>query len=77
MPVLGRLRSYAARASFAATLALLARRNLPLPQMLALAAGTANHAATRKHIQLVVGERASLWGPPREIILDTFRTDIQ
>jgi len=51
MPVLGRLRSYCARASFAATLALLARRNLPLPQMLALAAGTANNAATRKHIQ--------------------------
>ena len=33
--------------------------------------------ATRKHIQLVVGERASLWGPPREIVLDTFRPDIQ
>ncbi len=31
----------------------------------------------RKRIQLVVGERASIWGPPREILLDTFRTDIQ
>lgn len=33
--------------------------------------------AGRKRIQLVVGERASIWGPPREVLLDTFRTDIQ
>ena len=51
MPVLGRLRTYAARASFASTLALLARRNLPLPRMLALAAATADNSVTREHIQ--------------------------
>jgi len=33
--------------------------------------------ASRKRIRLVVGERASIWGPPRETLLETFRTDIQ
>ena len=33
--------------------------------------------ASRKHIELVVGVRNSIWGPPREISLETYRTDIQ
>ena len=32
---------------------------------------------SRKHIELVVGMRQSIWGPPREITLETFRTDLQ
>ena len=36
-----------------------------------------DETADRKRIQLVVGERASIWGPPREVLLDTFRTSIQ
>jgi len=32
---------------------------------------------SRKHIELVVGMRESIWGPPREITLETFRTDLQ
>ena len=31
----------------------------------------------RKRIALVVGIRNSIWGPPREITMETFRTDIQ
>lgn len=31
----------------------------------------------RKRITLVVGVRESVWGPPREIQLATFRTDLQ
>ncbi|MHC4133575.1 MAG: type II secretion system F family protein [Planctomycetota bacterium] len=38
LPVLGRLRLYAAKSSFAATLALLLRRDVPLPNALAMAA---------------------------------------
>lgn len=55
LPVLGRLRTYAARASFASTLALLARRKMPLPRMLTLAAATADHAVTREHIRQMLG----------------------
>lgn len=33
--------------------------------------------AFRKRIELVVGNRDSIWGPPREIPMQTFRTDIQ
>ena len=33
--------------------------------------------ASRKHIELVAGIRNSVWGPPREVILETYRTDIQ
>ena len=33
--------------------------------------------AARKRIQLVVGNRAAIWGPPREMLIETFRTDIQ
>jgi type II secretory pathway pseudopilin PulG len=32
---------------------------------------------SRKHIELVVGMRQSIWGPPREITLETYRTDLQ
>jgi prepilin-type N-terminal cleavage/methylation domain-containing protein len=32
---------------------------------------------SRKHIELVVGMRESIWGPPREITLETYRTDLQ
>ncbi len=33
--------------------------------------------ATRKSITLVVGTRNSIWGPPREITMETFRSDLQ
>ena len=36
-----------------------------------------DQSASRKHIELVVGVRKSVWGPPRELTLETFRTDIQ
>ncbi len=32
---------------------------------------------SRKHIELAVGVRNSIWGPPREIILETYRTDLR
>jgi len=32
---------------------------------------------SRKLIRLVVGVREAIWGPPREITLETFRTDLQ
>ncbi len=32
---------------------------------------------SRKHIELVAGIRTSIWGPPRETILETYRTDLQ
>ncbi len=59
LPVLGRLRTYAARASFAATLALLSRRSLPLPRMLALAATTANNSVTQEHIRQMLDRAES------------------
>jgi len=31
----------------------------------------------RKRITIVVGVQKSIWGPPREIQMETFRTDIQ
>ncbi len=34
-------------------------------------------SASRKHIELVAGIRNSIWGPPRETILETYRTDLQ
>lgn len=34
-------------------------------------------SASRKHIELVAGIRNSVWGPPREVALETYRTDIQ
>ncbi len=32
---------------------------------------------SRKHIQLLSGVRDSVWGPPREVDLETYRTDFQ
>ncbi len=32
---------------------------------------------SRKHIELVAGIRTSVWGPPREVALETYRTDLQ
>ncbi|MGD8331060.1 MAG: type II secretion system protein [Acidobacteriota bacterium] len=32
---------------------------------------------SRKHIELAAGIRNSVWGPPREVTLETYRTDIQ
>lgn len=34
-------------------------------------------SASRKHIELVAGIRDSVWGPAREVVLETYRTDIQ
>ncbi|MCH7824219.1 MAG: type II secretion system protein [Acidobacteria bacterium] len=31
----------------------------------------------RKHIEMAIGIRKSIWGPPREILLETYRTDLQ
>lgn len=36
-----------------------------------------DESASRKHIELVAGIRASVWGPPREVTLETYRTDLQ
>jgi prepilin-type N-terminal cleavage/methylation domain-containing protein len=36
-----------------------------------------DESASRKHIELVAGIRDSVWGPPREVTLETYRTDIQ
>jgi prepilin-type N-terminal cleavage/methylation domain-containing protein len=36
-----------------------------------------DESASRKHIELAVGVRNSVWGPPREITLETYRTDLQ
>ena len=34
-------------------------------------------SASRKHIELVAGVTQSVWGPPRELNLETYRTDLQ
>ena len=34
-------------------------------------------SASRKHIELVVGVRNAVWGPPRQITLETYRVDIE
>jgi prepilin-type N-terminal cleavage/methylation domain-containing protein len=34
-------------------------------------------SASRKHIELVSGVRTSVWGPPREVALETYRADLQ
>ncbi len=36
-----------------------------------------NDNVARKSITLVIGTRDSIWGPPREIRMETFRTDLQ
>ena len=33
--------------------------------------------ASRKRIELVAGIRESTWGPPREALMETFRTDLR
>ena len=33
--------------------------------------------AARKHIEMAIGIRKSIWGPPREILFETYRTDLQ
>lgn len=35
-----------------------------------------DESASRKHIELVAGIRDSVWGPAREVVLETYRTDI-
>lgn len=32
---------------------------------------------SRKHLTMVVGVRESVWGPPREVRLETYRSDLQ
>ena len=34
-----------------------------------------NESPSRKHIEVAAGVRTSVWGPPREVILETYRTD--
>jgi prepilin-type N-terminal cleavage/methylation domain-containing protein len=36
-----------------------------------------DESASRKHIELTAGIRASVWGPPRQVTLETYRTDLQ
>lgn len=36
-----------------------------------------DETASRKHLTMVVGVRESIWGPPRSIRLETYRTDFQ
>ncbi len=31
----------------------------------------------RKHIEMAIGVRTSVWGPPREILFETYRTDLE
>lgn len=51
VPFLGRLRSYAARAGFAGTMALLLKRQLPLPQALELCAASCDGDEVRVQVQ--------------------------
>lgn len=51
LPVFGRLRSYAAKAGFASTMALLLRRQLPLPQALELAAASCDGAEVQEQVR--------------------------
>ena len=61
MPVLGRLRLYAAQSSFAATLALLLRRDVPLPSALAMAAeGSENKRLAARGRTMAEQARAGL-----------------
>jgi prepilin-type N-terminal cleavage/methylation domain-containing protein len=36
-----------------------------------------NESVSRKHIELAVGIRSSVWGPPREVILESYKTEIE
>jgi type IV pilus assembly protein PilC len=61
LPVLGRLRLYAAKSSFAGTLALLLRRDVPLPNALAMAAeGSENKRLARRGRTMAEQARAGL-----------------
>ena len=51
IPLIGRMRLYAAKASFSATLALLLRRRLPLPRALRLTAAATDDAAVRERVE--------------------------
>jgi type II secretory pathway component PulF len=51
VPVVGPLRSYAARSSFAATMALLLRRDIPLPTAFALAAEATDDSRVRARVE--------------------------
>ncbi len=57
LPILGRLRLYRAKASFASTMALLLKRGLPLPNALELAAAATEDRALRERVNTMV-ERA-------------------
>lgn len=60
-PVLGRLRLYAAKSSFAATLAILLRRDVPLPNALSMAAeGAENKQLARRGRTMAEQARAGL-----------------
>jgi type II secretory pathway component PulF len=61
LPVLGRLRLYAAKSSFAGTLALLLRRDVPLPHALAMAAeASENKRLARRGRTMAEQARAGL-----------------
>lgn len=51
VPFIGRLRSYAAKAGFASTMALLLRREIPLPRALELCASGCDSARVREQIE--------------------------
>ncbi|MFK7740525.1 MAG: type II secretion system F family protein [Planctomycetota bacterium] len=51
LPLIGRLRSYAAKAGFASTMALLLRRQLPLPQALDLCAATCDGTEVQAQVR--------------------------
>ena len=51
IPLFGRLRTYASKASFAATLALLVRRSTPLPRALRLTAAATDDAEVRRRVE--------------------------
>ncbi len=58
LPLIGRLRLFAAKASFASTMALLARRGMPLPKALALAAAATDDRRIRRCVEVMVARAA-------------------
>lgn len=58
LPLIGRLRSYAAKAGFASTMALLLRRRLPLPQALELCAASCDGKEVQQQVA-VMAEHAN------------------
>lgn len=59
LPVIGQLRLYAAKASFASTMALLARRNLPLRKALELATAATDDRGVRDSIAAMAASAAA------------------